>query len=82
MRKHILIVLGLLVLVAAGIFLWLSRPDKARLDVAAVTGQRPTISAPRSQMIPTVKVADAIGWPAGAKPVSYTHLTLPTIYSV
>ncbi|WP_296219500.1 sorbosone dehydrogenase family protein [uncultured Sphingomonas sp.] len=68
MRKHILIVLGLIVLVAVGIFAWLSWPDKARLDVQEVTGQRPNITAPRSQIIPTVKVADAIGWPAGAKP--------------
>ena len=27
-------------------------------------------------------VANDGGLPAGAKPVSYTHLTLPTIYSV
>ena len=76
MRKHILIVLGLLVLVGVGIVVWLGWPDKARLDVAAVTGQRPTISKPRSQIIPTVKVAKAVGWPAGAKPTPAAGLTV------
>lgn len=76
MRKHILIVLGLLVLVGIGIFAWLSWPDKARLDVAEVTGQRPKITSPRSQMIPTVNVADAVGWPAGGKPQAAAGLTV------
>ncbi len=68
MLKHILAVLALIVLAGIGIFVWLGWPDKARLDIAQVQGNRPTISDPRSQMIPTVKVADAVGWPQGAKP--------------
>lgn len=68
MRKHILIVLGLLILAAAAVFTWLGWPDKARLDLASVTGPRPKITDPRSQMIPTVRVAKAVGWPQGAAP--------------
>ncbi|MEN2785290.1 sorbosone dehydrogenase family protein [Sphingomonas qilianensis] len=76
MRKHILIVLLLIVLIiGAGLF-WLSRPDVAKLDLAAVTGPRPTITEPRKQLIPTIAVADAIGWPQGAKPVPAAGLAV------
>ncbi|OYY89241.1 MAG: sorbosone dehydrogenase [Sphingomonas sp. 28-66-16] len=68
MRKHILIVLGLVLLVAAGMWYVVSRPDVARLSVAEVSGSRPKITDPRKQIVPTIKVADAVGWPAGAKP--------------
>ena len=68
MRKHILIVLGIFVVVIAGALFYLSRPDKARLPVEAVMGVRPNITPPRKQMIPTIGVADAVGWQNGAKP--------------
>lgn len=68
MRKHILIVLALLVLVAGAFWLWISRPDKAQLSVDAISGTRPEITAPRPQSIPTIKVADVVGWPRGAMP--------------
>ncbi|MBW6528361.1 sorbosone dehydrogenase family protein [Sphingomonas sp. RHCKR7] len=68
MRRHILAVLGLLVLAAIGIFAYLAWPDAARLDLAAVSGARPTITPPREQMLPTVKTADPIGWKAGETP--------------
>ncbi|QNE30805.1 sorbosone dehydrogenase family protein [Sphingomonas sp. NBWT7] len=76
MRKHILIVLGLLVLAGIGVFVWLGWPDKARIDFAAVTGQRPQITNPRSQMIPTVKVAKAVGWPQGTMPTPAAGLAV------
>ena len=76
MRRHILIVIGLLVVVAAGILLWLGWPDKARVPFADVTGGRPQITDPRSQMIPTVKVAKAVGWPQGAMPTPAAGLAV------
>ena len=76
MRKHILIVLGLVILAGIAVFAWLAWPDKAKVDFAAVTGQRPQITQPRSQMIPTVKVAKAVGWPQGAMPSAAEGLTV------
>lgn len=76
MRKHTLIVLGILALIAIAVVYWLSRPDVAKLDINAVTGARPEISAPRRQTIPTVKVADAVGWARGAKPVPAAGLAV------
>ena len=55
-------------LAAIGWWIWASQPDQAKLSLAAVQGAQPKITAPRPQMIPTIKVADAVGWPANAAP--------------
>ncbi len=68
MWKTLLRVAVPLALVIGGFVLWLGWPDTARLPVEAVAGARPDISAPRVQTIPTVKVADPIGWPQGRTP--------------
>lgn len=70
MLKHIIrLVVIVAVIVAAAVF-YLSRPDKARLSLAEVTGRYPRITAPRNQLIPTVVIADATGWPAGKQPLA------------
>ena len=69
MRRHILIVLGLIVLVAIAGAVYLGWPDTARLPIAAVEGKTPAITDPRIQTIPTIDVADAIGWHGGATPI-------------
>jgi glucose/arabinose dehydrogenase len=68
MRRHILGFLALLLLVVVAVVAYLAWPDKARLDVADVTGQRPDITAPRDQVIPTVGTAKPVGWQAGQMP--------------
>jgi glucose/arabinose dehydrogenase len=55
-------------LLAAVAFLLAGCGDKARLDVAAGTGPRPTLPEPHHMLIPTFNIAKAIGWPAGAMP--------------
>lgn len=70
MRKHLLIILGIVVVIGVAILWWLFQPDPAKLPLRQVEGERPVISAPREQIIPTTKVADAVGWPAGATPIA------------
>ena len=43
--------------------------DTARLGVEAGTGPSPVLPPPVKSLIPTTKVADATGWPAGRRPV-------------
>ncbi|HEY0134468.1 MAG TPA: hypothetical protein VGB85_10320, partial [Nannocystis sp.] len=74
MRKHVLIVLGIFVLLAAAALYWLSRPDVARTPIAQVMGWRPTIGAPRQQTFPTIRIAEPVGWPGGATPVAAAGL--------
>lgn len=76
MRKHILIVLAVLILIAGGVVFYLTRPDEAQVDFAAVTGAQPKLVQPRAQVLPTVKVADAIGWKDGQKPVAAAGLNV------
>ena len=40
----------------------------AKYPVEAGTGPRPTLPAPHTSLIPTIHVAEATGWPSGAKP--------------
>ena len=76
MRKHVLIVLGIIVLIGIGVVTWLAWPDTARLSVDQVAGARPTIETPREQTIPTVDIAKPVGWANGAKPSVAPGLTI------
>ncbi|NRF68227.1 sorbosone dehydrogenase family protein [Aquincola sp. S2] len=42
----------------------------AKLPESAGVGPDPTLPPPEKSLIPTVKIAEATGWPAGAKPVA------------
>ena len=75
MRKF-LIALCLLGALLLGAFWWLARPDVAQLGASDVTGRFPKLGAIRQQTIPTVKVAKAVGWPAGEKPSAAGGLTV------
>jgi glucose/arabinose dehydrogenase len=76
MRKHILIILGIFLGAAAGFWIWVSQPDTAQLDLNAVSGARPKILDPRVQTFPTVRVAQATGWPQGAAPTPAAGLAV------
>ena len=59
----------LIVVVVAGIAIWwLTRPQTANLSLAQTTGTDPTLAEPDAQTIPTVAVAEPIGWPEGSAP--------------
>ena len=44
--------------------------DTAHLAVEQGTGPRPELPSPTKTLLPTVKVADAVGWPVGATPTA------------
>jgi glucose/arabinose dehydrogenase len=50
--------------------------DTAHLSVGQGTGPNPVLPPPTRTVIPTVKVADAIGWPPGAAPAAAPGLTV------
>lgn len=76
MRKHVLIILGILIVLLGAAFLYLSQPDEARLSVASVMGPRPQITAPRNQLFPTFQVAEAVGWQGNEMPTAAAGLTV------
>ncbi len=68
MRKvRLVIVMGAVMLLVGGCFL-LGMGDRATLTVAQGTGPSPTLPPPNKTLLPTVDIAPAIGWPAGARP--------------
>ena len=50
--------------------------DKASLAVNAGTGANPTLPEPNATLFPTLKIAPAKGWAAGAHPVAAPGLTV------
>jgi glucose/arabinose dehydrogenase len=78
MRKHLLIVLGIFVVLIAGGLFYLSRPDQARLPIEQVMGPRPNITPPRRQYIPTVGIAEVVGW-NGGKPTAAPGLQVAAL---
>jgi len=60
------LVVVILLLVITG--WWVLRGSPAEYTVAQVTGEDPLLAEPDPQTIPTVEVAEPIGWPDGAAP--------------
>jgi glucose/arabinose dehydrogenase len=50
--------------------------DQETAIVGQTFGPTPTLVAPEKSLLPTVNVAKAIGWPAGAKPVAADGMTV------
>ena len=50
--------------------------DTAHLAVEQGMGPRPELPPPNKTLLPTVKVAKAVGWPAGAKPAAAPGLAV------
>ncbi len=60
----------------AGVALLAACGGSAKLPVEAGMGPTPQIPAPRTSLIPVVKVADAKGWPTGTRPTAAAGLAV------
>lgn len=70
MKKHLIALTLIFLLIAGGVFLYLAQGDTAQLAAGADTGKEPVFTAPRSELIPTINVAEVKAWTAGEKPVA------------
>ena len=50
--------------------------EAAKVPEEATVGPNPTLPAPKRERIPTISVAAAKGWPAGAKPAAPDGLSV------
>ena len=50
--------------------------DIARLPVEAGSGPNPVLPAPETSLIPTINIATAKGWPAGAAPIASSGISV------
>ncbi|PJG49072.1 sorbosone dehydrogenase [Sphingobium sp. LB126] len=69
MKKHLIALTLIVLAVLGGALFYFSRGDTAQLPDGADVGKEPVFTAPRSEMIPTMNVADAVPWKAGERPV-------------
>ena len=75
-KAKILIALALVIVVIGGLAVWLTRGDTAELSVQAVAGSDPELTQPRSELVPTVNIAEPVGWEANEKPTAAQGLTV------
>ncbi|WP_370308405.1 PQQ-dependent sugar dehydrogenase [Sphingobium abikonense] len=76
MNKHFIILPLVAIALVGGGFLYLAQGDTARLPAGADTGREPVFTSPRSEMIPTVNIAEVKPWKAGEKPVAAQGLAV------
>lgn len=58
------------------ILAWFAKGNVADLTVAAVTGTDPVLAEPEPETIPTVQIAEPVGWAAGEQPVAAQGLAV------
>ena len=76
MKKHLIAITLILLLIAGGVILYLAQGDTAKLAAGADTGKEPVFTSPRSELIPTINVADVKVWTTGEKPVAAKGLAV------
>ena len=64
----------IIILLLAGAYWYLSRPDKARVALEDMQGQAPKLTTPREEKFPTINIAKVVGWQGNAKPVAAAGL--------
>ncbi len=67
--------------ILASVFMLGACAESARLSVAQGTGPSPTLPEPVKTLIPTVNIAPAKGWPAGAAPLPAAGLRVDAFAS-
>ncbi|WP_022682958.1 PQQ-dependent sugar dehydrogenase [Sphingobium bisphenolivorans] len=76
MKKHLIALVLIVLLLLGGAILYFAQGDKAELAAGADVGKEPVFTAPRSEMIPTINVADVERWQGGEKPVAAKGLSV------
>ena len=68
--KKILIALLVLIVIIGIAVWWATRPQEAQYSFEDTTGTDPVLAEPEEQTIPTVGIAEPIGWAEGQLPVA------------
>lgn len=76
MKKYVLMILAALIVALGGIYLYLTSDQEARLPESALEGREPQFTAPRKEIIPSVRIARPVGWGAGAAPRAAAGLSV------
>ncbi|APE27527.1 PQQ-dependent sugar dehydrogenase [Aurantiacibacter gangjinensis] len=74
--KKILLAILILLLIGAAVLWYLFQGDTAQYTLEQTTGTDPTLAEPDPQLVPTVDIAEPIGWAEGAAPTAAEGLTV------
>ncbi|MFZ1742474.1 MAG: sorbosone dehydrogenase family protein [Pontixanthobacter sp.] len=66
-RKILIWILAIFAIIALALF-WLSRGDVADLSMDEVSGKDPVLQEAAAESVPTVNIAEPVGWKEGEKP--------------
>ena len=69
-----IVLLGAIVVLVSAVLIVTGRT--AKIPEQEATGPQPVLPEPRKRLIPTINIADAKGWPAGAKPIPASGLAV------
>lgn len=76
MKKHLIALILIVLVLVGGAFFYFAKGDTAQLPDGADVGKEPVFTAARSEMIPTVNIADPAPWKPGEKPVAAKGLSV------
>ena len=69
-----IVLLGTIVVLVSAVLIVTGRT--AKIPEQEATGPQPVLPAPSKRIFPTINIADAKGWPAGAKPIPASGLAV------
>ncbi|HEX7871837.1 MAG TPA: sorbosone dehydrogenase family protein [Sphingobium sp.] len=76
MKKYVLMAIAAPIVALGGIYVYATSDQEARLPESALEGREPQFTEQRKEIIPSVKIADPVGWAAGAAPKAVDGLTV------
>jgi hypothetical protein len=74
--RKVLIVLAIVLVVIAGLTLWIMRGRPAEHSVAELSGPDPVLVEQDPEWFPSVSLAKPLGWPDNARPQAAAGLTV------
>jgi len=77
-KSRVIATLAIIVIIA-GLGVFLTRGDTAKLLDSASLGPDPTLPEPTKSLVPTVHIAFAKGWPEGSKPTPASGLEVSAL---
>ena len=75
-KRKLLVALAVFLLVFGGFFYWIWRGTPAKHTTAELSGRDPVLVEPKAEQIPSVSIAEPVGWAPNAAPVAAKGLTV------
>lgn len=75
-KRKLIVALAVFLLVFGGLFFWIWRGAPAEHSLDELSGKDPVLAEPREETIPSVSIAEPVGWAAGEAPLAAKGLSV------